>query len=105
MRNGSSKQLLSWVAAIAFILAYLFFVNPWVNNLGFSQSNIDVVRASSGLVSETVVDAPRSVTIHTAAGALMIGEDAKVTGEALDSGRVIYRLGSILFVPDETKGY
>jgi len=105
MNNGSSKQFLSWVAAITFILAYLFFVNPWVNNLGINSSNIDVVRASSGLVSDTVDAAPGGVTIHTPAGSLLIGEDTAVTTSALDAGRMIYRLGSIVFVPAETEGF
>jgi hypothetical protein len=105
MNNRSTKQFFSWVAAIAFILAYLFFVNPWVNNLGLSQSNIDVVRASSGLVSGTIDTAPGGVTIHTPAGSLLIGEDTAVTTSALDTGRMIFRLGSIVFVPAETEGF
>lgn len=105
MKNGSSKQFFSWVAAIAFILAYLFFVNPWVNNLGYNQSNIDVVRASTGLVSDTIEAAPAGVTIHTPAGSLLIGEDTSVTGSALNAGRMIIRLGSIVFVPAETEGF
>lgn len=105
MKNGSAKQFLSWVAAIACILAYLFLVNPWVNNLGINHSNIGVVRASTGLVSETVDTDPGGVTIHTPAGALVIGEDSAVTGSALDTGRMIFRLGSIVFVAGETEGF
>jgi len=105
MNNRSSKQFFSWLAAIAVILAYLFFVNPWVNNLGFSQSNIAVVRASSGLVSDTVEAAAGGVTIHTPAGSLLIGEDTAVTTSALDAGRMIFRVGSIVFVPAATEGF
>lgn len=105
MNTRSSKQFFSWVAAIAFILAYLFIVNPWVNNLGFNPSNINVVRASTGLVSDTVDSDTGGVTIHTPAGAFVIGEDTAATTSALDTGRMIFRVGSIVFVPAETEGF
>ena len=34
MKHNSSPNAFSWIAAITFILVYLFLVNPWVNNLG-----------------------------------------------------------------------
>lgn len=105
MKTNSPTPFISWVAAIAFIMAYLFIVNPWVNNLGVSQANAAVVLARDGAISEILTDTPQGVSIHTQAGVLVIGGNSIVTAQALDDGHTVYRLGSIVFVPSASQDF
>ena len=104
MKHNSSPNAFSWIAAITFILVYIFMVNPWVNNLGDHLAKVDVVRASDIAVIGSIGDA-EGVAIHTPAGVLVIGGDSAVTASGFDAGQLFYRLGSIVFMPAASQDF
>jgi hypothetical protein len=103
MKHNSSPNAISWIAAIAFILVYLFLVNPWVSNLGNDPINIDMVRTSGAIIGS--IGDGDGVAIHTAAGVLVIGGDSAVTASGLDGVNLLYRLGSIVFMPAASQDF
>ena len=65
--------------------------------------NIDVVRSSEAIIGS--IGDTEGVAIHTPAGVLVIGGDSAVTASGLDGGNLLYRLGSIIFMPAASQDF